>query len=237
MGSLFHISTLVLLAVIVMAVYIGYKKGLIRILFSLVATVLTIILSSLLFQPVNDFLTSQTTLQENVSEIVQEHIEETTGEKLSQIKQSAQASFLKKVPLPSVVTNYLIEHNNKEGYQSQGVSNFASYVSSVAALFIVRVIGFLVTFIIVRLLLSVVLSLLHVVEFVPGVKSVNHTGGAILVLAELLVILWLVCALAAGMSGTLLGGFAEKAINDNLILGFLYRHNLLLSLLSGALGF
>lgn len=236
MSSLWNASTLVLVVVILLAVFIGYQRGLIRIVFSLTATILTLVLASVLFQPVNYFLTEQIGLQDQISESVQIRLEESTGEQLAQIRESSQNAFLKEVSLPSVVTSYLVAHNNPSGYVAQGVSNFAEYVSSVISLFLVRVIAFAATFVVVRILLYLILSALRVVEHLPGVKSVNHMGGAIVSLAELLLVLWLFCALAAGFSGTILGGKLQQIIGSNLILGFLYQHNLLLSVLSGVLG-
>lgn len=236
MGTLWNASTLVLLVVLVLAILIGYQRGLIKILFSMVTLILTMILTAVIFPPVNQFLSSQTTLQENIASQIQEQIEESTGQRIEEVSRSAQESFIASVPLPGVVKDYLTEHNNSSGYMAQGVSNFAGYVSKTAAEFAVSVIAFLVTFVVVRLLLHVILTVLHVVEYLPGVKSVNHLGGAIASVGQLLLVLWLFCALAAGLSGTFIGTQLQRIIQNNLILGVLYEHNLLLQLLSGTLG-
>lgn len=236
MGTLWNLSTLVLLAVLVLALFIGYQKGLIKILFSMVTLILTMILTVVIFTPVNEFLSSQTTLGENIASQIQEQIEESTGQRLEEINRSAQENFIASVPLPGVVKDYLVENNNSSGYVAQGVSNFADYVSKTAADFAVSMIAFLVTFVVVRLLLYAILTVLHVVEYLPGVKSVNHWGGAIASVGQLLLILWLFCALAAGLSGTFIGTKLQEIIQNNLILGVLYENNLLLQLLSGVLG-
>lgn len=119
---------------------------------------------------------------------------------------------------------------------AQGVSTFADYVSKTTAGFIVSIIAFLVTFVIVRLLLHIVLTVFHVVEYLPGVKTVNHWGGAIASVGELLLILWLFCALAAGLAGTGVGSKLQEVIQGNWILGMLYEHNLLLQVISGVIG-
>lgn len=237
MESIWNMSTLVLLVVLLLAVFIGYQKGLIKMLFSLVTLVLTMILTALIFTPVNHFLESQTSLQENISSQIQVRLEESTGKQLETISKSAEESFIAEMPLPAVVKNYLSANNNQAGYVSRGVSTFAQYVSNTAAGFIISVIAFLVTFLIVRLLLYILLSVFHVVEYLPGVKTINHWGGAAVSVGELLIVLWLFCALTAGISGTILGSRLQAIISDNLILGMLYEHNLLLDLLSGVLGF
>lgn len=236
MGTLWNVSSLVLLVVLVLAIFIGYQRGLIKILFSMVTLILTILLTAVIFPPVNHFLSNQTTLQENIGSQIQAQIEESTGQKLEEVTRSAQESFIASVPLPAVVKDYLSEHNNSSGYVAQGVSGFAEYVSTTAAGFAVSVIAFLVTFVVVRLLLHIILTVLHVVEYLPGVKSVNHLGGAIASVGQLLLILWLFCAFAAGLSGTSIGALLQGVIRNNLILSVLYEHNLLLRLLSGVLG-
>ncbi len=233
---LWNVSSLGLLLVLLLALFIGYQKGLIKIVFSMVALVLTIILTVLIFPPVNQFLSSQTALQENIAKQVKVQIEESTGEKLEEISNSAQESFIAKIPLPGVVKEHLAENNNSAGYMAQGVSTFADYISKAAAGTAVSVIAFLVTFVIIRLLLHIVLTVFHVAEYLPGVKTVNHWGGAIASVGELLLILWLFCALAAGLAGTGVGSRLQEVIQENWILSMLYEHNLLLRIISGVLG-
>lgn len=233
---LWNVSSLVLLVVLLLALFIGYQRGLIKIVFSMVTMILTIVLTVMIFPPVNQFLSSQTALQENIASQVKMQIEENTGEKLEEVKQSAQESFISAIPLPGVVKDYLAENNNSSGYVAQGVNTFADYVSKTAAGFVVSVIAFLVTFVIVRLLLHIVLTVFHVVEYLPGVKTVNHWGGAIASVGELLLILWLFCALAAGLAGTGVGSKLQEVIQGNWILSMLYEHNLLLQVISGVIG-
>lgn len=231
-GAIWSSSTLVLLVVMLLAVFIGYQRGLVRILFSLASTVLTLVLTAVLFQPVNAVLTEQVGLQEQISGMVQEQLEESAGKPLAQMQTAVQNAFLEQVPLPSALTTYLVQHNNQNGYLAQGAGNFAEYVSTVVSLFLVRIIAFAVTFVIVRILLYLLLSALKVAEHLPGIKSVNHMGGAVVSLAELLVFLWLFCAVAAVLPGS----GVQNSICANPILGFFYRHNLLLTLFSDALG-
>lgn len=109
---LWNVSSLVLLVVLLLALLIGYQRGLIKIVFSMVTMILTIILTVMIFPPVNQFLSSQTALQENIASQVKVQIEENTGEKLEEVKQSAQESFISAIPLPGVVKDYLAENNN-----------------------------------------------------------------------------------------------------------------------------
>ena len=69
-----YLIDLIVLALIALSTFIGYKKGLIKMAFGLISFILAISLSIVLYKPVSNFVIEYTTLDDYIEQTISERL-------------------------------------------------------------------------------------------------------------------------------------------------------------------
>ena len=228
----------VLLCILVFG-FVGYHRGLIKSVFSTVATILALVLSYALTPMVGNWL-MKTSLAESfenkVYTYMQEKVQETRGaskEKASQLMEKNpakqdQISLIKDLPIPDFVEDMLLSNNNSDGYKALGVDTVYRYVAKSAARVAVNIVAGILTFIVVRLLLLViVIAVSSVVRHFKILAVVDRIGGAVAGLALGVIIVWVVMFVTSLVMD---GDSYTNLLKQNGFLKFLNDHNVLMSI-------
>ena len=141
---------LIVLAIVVLSAILGYKKGLVKLGAKLFAGIIAIILTFALYKPVSNFIFENTNLRQD--------IENAILEKTNSIVENSENNTQKMVT--ETINNKVMPEQAKE------ISKNAVYVLSGIGLYIV-----------LKILLSIVFSLLNVIANLPILKQFNETGG------------------------------------------------------------
>lgn len=178
------IIDIILIAIIVLSAFLGYKKGLVKLGAKLFAGIIAIIITIIMYKPVSGMIINNTTIDEKIENAI---IQNTTN-------------FINE---NDKMQNGITEHVEKNVLPEQA-ENLSKNV--------VYVITALVLFIAVKIILSIIISLMDFVANLPILKQFNEIGGIIygIVRGTLIVC---VCVLLIGVYTKMK---PESTLNNNI---------------------
>ncbi len=232
MGDIILISIgLFMIAMII----IGLKRGMLKMVFSLVSVIVVLLLVNLLTPPVKQLL-KMTPVYTGVQSSIEKYIEnnvETATENVTQTGVSAQKKIIDNLPLPLEVRNSLKKNNTEESYEILKVDSFAGYIAEALADMILGAITFILLFVVLTILVKILVHILDIAAKLPVIKTFNSIGGAILGFFESIIIIWILCIVVTAFSSTDWGQTICKAIADNGLLSLIYDNNMIQQFITG----
>ena len=224
--------------ILVLAMWIGYRRGFVRTVTGLAATLLALILAYLLGGPISE-LVFENHLREPIRTALADKLDVTSADTVQKTLDAALDA------LPDSVATLLkdrfgtseeIAHKFSEtigGQTKNAAENLTEKLIRPAAVLMLRCLCFALLFLVIRLLLSLVLRLLDNVCRLPVLKQLNAAlglcmgllQGAAFVLIAVAVMQWL------ALSGRCGGVITREILDDT----FLIRHILSVSPITGAL--
>lgn len=232
MGNIILIGVAIFM---VAMIAIGLKRGLVRMGFSLVSMLIVLILVNILTPPVKQLIKTTpvyNNITNNIEKYVDDHVEGSTVN-MTQTGVKAQKKIIDELPLPNIVKDTLKENNNQQGYQAIKAETFSQYIATSLSDMIVGAVAFAVLFVVLTILMRILVHVLDIVAKLPVINLFNTAGGAIVGLAEALVILWIACIVITIFSATEWGQILCKEIANNGVLSYIYDNNLIQHLITG----
>lgn len=250
---LISVAVLFLICIIV-----GYVKGFIRFGVSLLATVVTIVIVVFVSPFVGKFLVAVTPLDDMIKNMCMEAMmpslesidltgtpyEGYTVEDIEalgisreelidligqqEIPREMQEKAIEAADIPEVLAQGLINNNNTEVYSLFGVKTFAEYVGAFVSDFVVNIISFLLTFVIVTILIRSILFALDIVTELPVLGGLNRVAGIGVGIAVALIIVWIVFLVVTLLYNFDIGKMLFAQIERSKILSLLYDNNYIL---------
>ena len=211
MGFIFDIITVVIL---LLSIYLGYKKGLVNVGFNLLAIIVSILITITLYSPITQLVINNTELDENIENFI---IENGTAEAIQNSTESDSISaFLQKY-----------SQNIAQKAQNSAVQS----VASVVAKNVVGIIVIIGLFIATRVVLMLLKTFTNIVAKVPVIKQFNEFAGIIYGLLRGLILIYGILAIIFFI-GTVGGNTAlNSAIENSYVTKFFYDNNFILKLL------
>ena len=227
-----NILLLVIGIIFLLSVIIGYKRGFLKIVVSLVSTLLCIVLVMFISPSVSKWIQESTPLRETIQNKCVEWIvpDGESVEDLLQLDLSREneRTLIEGADLPEVLQNMLWENNNSEAYAALGAETFGEYIGAYVAKVIADVVAFLVTFIAVFIIIRVVLGMLKIVDKIPLVGGTNRLLGGAIGAAMGIFIIWILFIVITLLYNTPLGVACLEDIAESEILTKLYDSNILM---------
>ncbi len=226
---------LILLVIAILSVTFGYgyRKGFIRIAFSICISVISLFASFLVCGPAQSLIKNYTTIDEHIYKEMKVYVDKNMNSKLENetLTKDAQNEAIRKLNLPKSIEKKLMKSDTdvvKEGIKSSKLSeNIARALTNM----LIQIICFAFVFILLRIGLRVIAGTLGVLSQLPVVKDVNKLLGGMMGFAEGILIIWVLCIIVTAFGGTSWGQNTLNVINGNKILGFIYNSNIFLNLL------
>lgn len=197
-----YLIDLILIAIIALFTFIGYKKGLIKVAFGLVSFILAIVISVILYKPVSNFIIKYTPLDD--------YIESTVSERLT-------SSETSKEETENMVSNY---YNN---IKNASTSVIASGISKT----VINISCMLVVFIVAKIILLFFKFIGDLVAKLPLIKQFNNAGGFIYGLLKGFIIIYILLALIALLSPIININTIVTIINSSIITNIMYNNNII----------
>ena len=174
MGILIDI---ILIIIILISTFLGYKKGLVKLGAKLFAGILAIIITLILFRPVSNMIIRNTALDEKLENIIVNKTEDAIDEnsKVSDNKYIQGAA--------DNATNQVKEEILPE--QAKNIS-----------INIINIMSAIILFIVVKIILSIIISLADAVANLPILKQFNEVGGILYGLIRGILIICILILLA-----------------------------------------
>lgn len=216
------IAVLVIIAVLGL---IGFKKGLIKMVFSLVSTIVALLVAMLFSPVVADVMKNNEAIvgffEEKISAVV-----DFTSEEAKEETESKQESLIASLPLPETFKESILENNTAENYISMQAQNFEEYVCRQIANVIINAIAFVVTLLLAIVALAILCKALDLLAKLPLLKQINAVAGLAAGVAEGLLLVWILFVILTMFAGTEFGSEAMSMIAENPLLDFLYKNNM-----------
>ena len=205
--------TFVLLALVLIFAIQGFRKGLLRMVISMVFFLMVLGVTSWLNPYISDFVREHTSWQSGIEEkcnqILLEQLE--GREDLQSI--TGQVSYIEELPLPQTVKDKLTENNNTEIYQRLAVETFADYLGKYLSY--------------TTILMYMILYAVDILTALPVIGTLNRIGGICIGCVQGILWVWVIFLVITILCNTQVGIYLQGQIQADPILTWIYDHNLL----------
>lgn len=165
------IIDLILIAIILLSAFLGYKKGLVKLGAKLFAGIIAIIVTIIIYKPVSGMIINNTSIDEKVKDAIIQNTTNIMNEN-EQIQDNNITNQIEDKILPE---------------QAENIAKNVVYAVTAVVLFIV-----------VKIILSIIISLMDFVANLPILKQFNEIGGIIYGIVRGLLIVC-ICILLIGV--------------------------------------
>ena len=252
------IITAAVIAFLLFFAFRGYRRGMLRILFSTFSLIVVIALSSILITPVSNWIHEKTFIGTNVDKQVSEFVDKklsqaagtasendaASGQSIAQAdninsgdaklseaepEKEVQEDIISSLALPEFLKDSFIKDNTLDSYIKLQVKNFKEYISVRLSDTIIRAITYILLIIVLAILVRIIVKLLKFLDHLPVIGGINRFFGLFFGLAEGLLILWIICLILMALSGTEFGSGIIETIRKSAFLSFIYDNNLIVT--------
>ena len=174
-----------IIALVAIFAIVGYRKGLIRTVYRLVAFVLAVFIARQLYPYVARFLRGTAlfpTIKEGIANAMNlqgffnDHIQS--------------ATVIDQLPLPEALRNILHTNNTPDMFEILQVATVEEYVAGFFANMVTNGIAMVAVFLLTWLVLVIVGNLLDIVSMLPVIRTLNNVGGLLFGVAISAILVW-----------------------------------------------
>ena len=209
------IVDLIIVGILVLCIFLGYKRGLTGSLLKIVTFLLALIIAFILFKPVSNFIINNTKLDEN--------LESSIKSMFLEVEENDTSSNM-----PTAMTDYI----NKviEDAADDAKTAVVETAARDVAISIINLGVVIVVYIIARIILIFVKGIASLITKLPVIKQFDKLGGIIFGLLKALVIIYVILAIISFVSTVITDSGVIDAINQPFIGKGMYNNNILLEI-------
>lgn len=210
---------IIIVLIIALCIFAGYKKGLMGVLFKIVSFILALIIALILHGPISNFIINNTSIDENLETLIINNIDPDNEviDENGNLKENTNNSET----IQEYITNTI--GNVKDGVENAAARSIAITIINIAVLILILLIT--------RIILGVLNIIIDIVAKLPIIKQFNTAGGLIFGAVEGLIIVYVllaICALIAPLFGDLQ---LINSINNSTLGKLMYDNNILLKIM------
>lgn len=209
------ILDIVIIAIFLLSVFLGYKRGLINVIFNLCAFILAIVVTWILYTPVTNFVVNNTQLDESIKSVIIEKgvvPEETTKDE-------------EKDEVSKYIDQYVSKTVNST--RNEVVKSTADIIAEKTVAIIVAI-GL---FIVVRIALLLLRFVANGLAELPIIKQFNEAGGLVYGVIRGLFVIYLLFAICFIIMSVNNIETVANVIDSTILSKFIYNHNILLDII------
>ncbi len=165
------ILDLILLIIIILSVYTGYKKGFIVMLASFIGKFVALTISYFYYEPFKKFLIDFTGIDSYVSDKIKISLSNLGGHAAQSTVASSDLTAVSKMPLPDSIKVKLMD------YLTESANTLGKSVATSLTDFIMTIIAFFLLFIFIMLFISILVRTLNLIAKLPVLNTFNKLGG------------------------------------------------------------
>lgn len=209
------IVDLIIIAVVLLFIFLGYKKGLTGSLIKLLSFAIAVVVALMFYKPLAKAIIDNTVIDDNIHSAIVETLN----------KNETVQSEENKKENTNLIQN--IEDNIKK-QADQAKNEIIEQTANEATQTVVYAGSLLVLFVGARIALMIVSIFVKQVTKLPIIKQVDKTGGIIYGLVEGIVIVYVVLAVISLLSVVISNNVVATAVEDSYIGSLLYNNNIIL---------
>lgn len=198
------ILDLILILIVALFTFIGYKQGLIKSAIKIASFFIAIIVALVLYKPVSTLVINNTTIDDKIENTI---IEKITPEGM---KPEDEAKVSTKIP-----NTFIKEANNS-------IKDIAKTLTTK----LIETATMLLLYIIARIVLKFISALATIIEKIPILKQFNKLGGTLFGILKGLLIIYSILAVLYLISPMLKENTTNK-IDESIITKFMYNNNII----------
>lgn len=209
------ILDIIIIALMAISIFLGYKKGLVKVAVKLCAFLIAVIVTLVFYKPVSKLIIENTELDNKIENVI---IENGT-KKLEESDEESKGNFLENMQ------EYIDETVTQT--QNEIVQNAAKEIS-------VRIINILVIvglFIATRLVLILLVLISDLITSIPIIKQFNELGGVLYGIIRGLALIYVILAIVFLVVSMSANNGILTAIDSSIITKFMYKNNILLNII------
>lgn len=209
------ITDLILIAIVMVFVIIGYVKGLTGSLIKLASFIIAIVLALILYKPLTNVVIQKTQIDEKIEEAIIQNFSKTENQNEENMPTTLVESINNKIEKETTdARNEIVEKTAKS-----------------TTLTIMKVGTAIAIYIVARLILFIVAILAKGITQLPLLKQIDKTGGIVYGLVQGIVIVYVLLGIASLISVVWANNPIVEAINKSYIGLILYNNNIILKLI------
>ncbi len=202
------IIDIIIVAIVVIGGFAGYKKGLVGILVGFIGIVLSIMLGFMLQTPISDYLQKETAIGTTLTESIKTSIE----------KSGATENLLYKS---------ILEATAKGDASALTIDQSANVITN----FILKGLSFVLVFMVVYIICYILQMVLNIVFDLPILNSLNKIGGVGIGVLMSLIKITILLAIISFISPIPIFNDLVKIIQNSTIGNILYANNIIVSII------
>lgn len=212
---------LVLISIVISNAFWGYRRGLVNVIFQVLAFIVSLLIMFVLYKPVANTIMKNTSLDERLTVAIASNLSGTTlanGNLIDAEQSNISTSVVNLIN--SFVTEALHKaETNVVGYVSGQLARMMIYTGTMLALFIIS-----------RTLLVIVRFVAELIGNLPIIKMFNKSGGLIFGVIKGFIIAYAILAVLSVISPLISQIGIISAIQDSTFGSAMYNNNILLKL-------
>lgn len=211
------IADAIVIIIILLCVFLGYKKGLIKVAVRLLSFVAALAVALILYTPISNHIIENTDIVPNLKNTVQTKIY--NKEEKEEVPEQNKS-------ITETMQGYV------DSYTEGVKENTSSYISEQIAITAVKLGTWVGLFAITKLLMIFIRLFTDAIAEIPIIKQFNKTGGIIYGILEGFALTYILLALL-GLTAPMLGeNNIHKEINKSHLCKAMYENNLLIKLIT-----
>ncbi len=231
-------------AILILAFHMwrGHSKGLVHIVLQLCSTVAAIILAALLVAPVTDFIQEKTPLYDAIekqSGRLIEKEEETQNQDALKVEitedestfRNAAKQVMDKLGVPENIQDSLL-HIDVVQLAQEGITTVSDLIIRAVTEWVCAAIIFILLFLIMKIIFSVVIKATDLINKVPLIGNVNQLAGLLVGAVYGIVVVWIALVIIHMFGNTQWAQWILTSVNGNPVAEFIYNSNMILNLIT-----
>ena len=212
------ILDIVLIIILLISAFIGYKKGLVGVVLSIVSLILSIILAVFLQSTVANYLYNDTGVGTMIESSIKTTIETELENRLNTEVEENENKFIDMFFEPEELASTMVDESANK-----------------ITMFILKGISFVGIFILVFIICYILRMILNIVFKLPILNSINKVGGVSLNVLKTVFKIWILLAIIYFVSFVPLVSTINNFIDSSVVTKFLYENNIIVNILKSTL--
>lgn len=213
------IIDIIIIVLIILSTFLGYKKGLVGVAFKILSFILALLVTLILFKPGSNYIINNTKIDETIQSAI---IEKLSGSKINDEgkidKENAQ--------IPEVMIDYI--NKSIDDTLNQTKDNITTQIAINLTQSSINIITMVALFIVTRLILFVISLVLNAMTELPIIKQVDEIGGTIYGILRAIVLIYIIFAILTFVLPMIQNDNIINTINNSIIARFMYNNNIIL---------
>ncbi len=190
-----NIIDIILIIFILVELYIGYRRGLLKMLINILGYIATIVLTYFLYLPFKEILVNVVGLDKIINDFITKHLRQLGAGGVGEIVSSTDLSAMKKMVIPDKVKFTLEKYlttdsiNIKDSIANNLTGGVANTVFSTVTDFLLTIIAIVVLFLILLIIIKIISSGANIIKKIPVISTVNALAGSFIALIKTYIIL------------------------------------------------